>query len=61
MWDDKYRPLKEGEIIQEGDEVDCSNGWKADSAKWVKTTCAGQAAPSPLYPAHRIYRRLKEE
>ena len=58
-WDKRYRMLKEGEIIQNGDEVDnCADGWK-DQPKWqLAQTCIGQPAPSPLYPSHRLYRRL---
>lgn len=57
-WDNDYRLLNEGEIIQAGDEVDiCNNGWH-DAPKWepVKNTI-GQAAPNPSYPSHRRYRR----
>ena len=53
----EYRPLKHGEIIQEGDEVDsCANPMK-DDARWVPATCIGEKAPDPSYPAHRQYRR----
>lgn len=52
----EYRILQEGEIIQEGDEVDISQHLNEEPV-WVKTTCAGQKAPNPLYPAHRVYRR----
>ena len=52
MWDERYRQLEAGEIIQPGDEVDISN-------KWQHTKCTGELAPNPEYPAHRIYRRLK--
>ena len=52
----EYRILQEGEIIQEGDEVDISQHLNEEPV-WVKTTCAGQTAPNPLYPAHRVYRR----
>lgn len=57
MWDDRYRPLKEGEIITDGDEVLSDD---SDMAVWLPTRAVGQFAPSPLYPAHRQYRRLKE-
>ena len=48
--------MQEGEVIQEGDEVDISQHLN-EGPVWVKTTCAGQKAPNPLYPAHRVYRR----
>lgn len=52
-----YYYLKEGEIIQEGDEVDiCNDGWRDDPV-WKETTCVGQPAPDPQYPSHRRYRR----
>lgn len=53
----EYRILQEGEIIQEDDEVDISQHLNEEPV-WVKTTCAGQKAPNPLCPAHRVYRRL---
>ena len=52
----EYRILQDGEIIQDGDEVDISQHLNEEPV-WVKTTCAGQKAPNPLYPAHRVYRR----
>lgn len=54
---DKYYYLKEGDEIKEGDEVEMSEGVNAP-AKWVKTKCVGQKAPSPLFISHRKYRRL---
>jgi len=56
----EYYYLKEGEIIQPGDEVDVSNGWH-DEPKWEVTNCAGEKAPDPSYPSHRIYRRRLEK
>ena len=54
----KYYHLKEGEIIQDGDEVEMSNTIH-DPAKWVPAAnTVGQAAPDPAYPSHRKYRRL---
>ncbi len=55
----KYYYLKEGDIIQENDEVEMSNSIK-DGPKWQKTNCIGQKAPNPNYPAHRRYRRIVE-
>lgn len=52
----KYRALKKGEIIQEGDEVDASIGWN-EMPRWVPANNIGQPAPDPLYLAHRQYRR----
>jgi len=48
-----YRALKEGEIIQEGDEclTDSHLGW-LPAGRTV-----GQPAPDPHYTAHRMYRR----
>ena len=58
MWDNRYRLLEKGELIQEGDEVDdAPDGWR-DEPNWHPTNCAGQRAPDPKYPAHRRYRRL---
>ena len=55
----KYYHLKEGEIIQDGDEVEMSNTIH-DPAKWVPAagSTIGTPAPDPSYPAHRKYRRL---
>jgi hypothetical protein len=56
-WDERYRMLKKGEIIQEGDEVDaCSDGWKDDPV-WKPARCIGEPAPDSQYPSHRVYRR----
>jgi len=54
----QYRRLKEGEIVQKGDEVDaCRDGWR-DPAKWVPAVDSiGMAAPAPEYPSHRQFRR----
>lgn len=52
-----YRDLEEGEIIQEGDEVDMSTGLNED-ARWVKTTCVGEKVPDPQFISHRKYRRM---
>jgi len=59
MWDDNYRLLSCGEIIRAGDEVDiCRDGWR-DESKWeLVKNCIGAAAPDPLCPSHRRYRRL---
>ena len=48
-----YRPLKEGEMTQEGDQV---LGPEED-AKWEPVAGNYRPAPSPLYPAHCQYRR----
>lgn len=57
--EEEYYYLKEGEIIQKGDEVEMpvkQNGPPLlFSALWVKTRCAGQQAPDP---ANGKYRRL---
>lgn len=53
----EYRILAKDEIIEAGDEVDSSTGWN-DNPVWVPaTTCIGEPAPDPSYPAHRVYRR----
>jgi hypothetical protein len=49
-----YRPLKEGEMTQEGDQV---LGPEED-AKWVPVTGNHTLTPSALYPPHCHYRRL---
>jgi len=61
-WDKKYRMLEDGEIIQQGDEVDaCNDGWR-DPPEWEKAKrCIGEPAPNPIFPAHRKYRRLIAE
>lgn len=60
MWDNRYRRLEKGEMIQAGDEVDnCNDDWR-DEPKWEPARCIGELAPDPLYPAHRVYRRLVE-
>jgi hypothetical protein len=57
MSQEKYRILKHGEIIQEGDEVDaCVNPWR-DDPKWEQAANIGQSAPDPKYPSHSVYRR----
>jgi len=53
----KYYYLKEGDTIQDGDEVEMSNDIHA-VAKWVPANCIGQKAHDPNYPSHRMYRRL---
>ena len=58
-WDKRYRTLKEGEIIQDGDEVDCCrDGWR-DEPVWKPATCIGQLAPDSRFPSHRVYRRYR--
>ena len=52
-----YRRLETGEVIQDGDECDvCNDGWR-DEPDWRQTTCIGELAPDPSFPAHRQYRR----
>lgn len=54
----RYVMLKEGDIIRHGDECEMSNSIH-DPAKWFPAGhTVGSKAPSPLYPAHRKYRRL---
>lgn len=55
-WDDRYRRLDAGEIIEEGDEVltDSHLGWQPAAPHTV-----GTPAPDPSYTAHRVYRRLR--
>lgn len=63
-WMDKYRKakfyyyLKEGEIVQEGDEVEMSNGGN-NPEKWVTAVnSVGHPAPDPGFVSHRKFRRL---
>ena len=58
----RYRILRNGELIQDGDEVDASRG-PCDDAKWmpVGERMIGKPAPDPRYPSHRIYRRPDPE
>ena len=54
----KYYYLKEGEIVQDGDEVEMSNSIH-DPEKWVEAAnTVGQPAPDPQFISHRKYRRL---
>ncbi|MGX1096547.1 hypothetical protein ACSSVZ_000562 [Amorphus sp. MBR-141] len=55
-WDPRYRRLSEGEMIRADDEVltDTDKGWQITNPR-----CVGTPAPSPLYTAHRIYRRRR--
>jgi hypothetical protein len=54
-WDNRYRPLKEGEIIRADDEV------QNDDGSWRKgCLAAGRPAPDPAYTSHRQYRRLRD-
>ncbi len=63
MSGDKSQPqygfLTAGEIIQEGDEVDASNGWR-DPPCWVRTVNVGKVVADPRYISHAIYRRKVE-
>lgn len=63
-WMERYRAaklyyyLKEGEIVQDGDECEVSANWN-DPPKWVPAgRTVGTPAPDPAYIAHRKYRRL---
>jgi len=58
-WNQRFRQLKAGELIEQGDEVDvCADGWR-DEPQWVPARhTIGQPAPDPAFPAHRTYRRL---
>lgn len=54
----EYYYLKEGEIIQDGDECEVSAKWN-DPPKWVPAgRTVGTPAPDPSYISHRKYRRL---
>lgn len=58
-WDNRYRQLKTGEIVQEGDEVDaCRDGWRDEPVWKPAINSIGEPAPDPLYPSHRRFRRL---
>jgi hypothetical protein len=54
-WDNRYRPLREGETILAGDEclTDSHLGWQP-----AKHDIGGKA-PDPAYTSHRMYRRLR--
>jgi hypothetical protein len=55
----EYYYLKEGDVIQEGDECEMSAKWN-DPPLWVPAAnTVGQKAPDPAYISHRKYRRLK--
>lgn len=54
-WDQRYRPLHEGETILATDEVqedDCS--WSPPNPRSI-----GKPAPCPYYTSHRWFRRRK--
>lgn len=51
-WDQRYRRLDEGEIIQPGDEVEVDHPYG-----WKPATQIGKPAPDPAYTSHRVYRR----
>lgn len=55
-WDQRYRMLREGEVIQPTDEVEVHYPylWQAPNQRTI-----GRPAPSPLYTSHRRYRRLR--
>lgn len=54
----RYRRLEEGELIQEGDEIDsCVNAWHDDAVWKPVTNGIGTPAPNHNYVAHRQYRR----
>lgn len=53
----EYYYLKQGEIVQPGDEVEVSANWN-DPPKWVSAANnVGQRAPDPAYMSHRKFRR----
>lgn len=56
-WDNRYRPLREGETILSGDEclTDSHLGWQP-----AKHDIGGKA-PDPNYTSHRMYRRLRDD
>jgi SAM-dependent methyltransferase len=50
--EEEYYYLQEGDMIQEGDQIQLDNGmWN------VAVNCVGEAAPNPLFTSHRQYRR----
>ena len=57
-----YRVLENGEIIQEGDEYDASINPMKDAIDWrpVEVSRIGEIAPDPQFPAHTLFRRIKE-
>lgn len=56
-WDQKYRPLKAGEVIQPDDQ-----SLNDDTLEWeMVTNTIWQNATDPAYTSHRWYRRLKPE
>lgn len=58
-----YRSLKEGEVVQPGDELDCCrNPWR-DYPVWrpAPQEDIGTRAPDPRYVSHRQYRRKIDE
>ncbi len=52
----KYRILCEGEIVDDGDQVDISDRADDDSV-WVLATNIGEKIPDPSRLDNRIYRR----
>ena len=53
-WNENYRQLEEGEILQEGDQV-----YGEMSGNWYPTRYVGSTIPLPEYTAKYIYRRRK--
>ena len=62
MWDHRYRKLKKGEVIKEGDEVGISGPGMNGKLTWKKPNpiSIGTKAPDPSFISHRWYRRLKQ-
>ena len=61
LWDNRYRQLEMGEVVQEGDEIFCSDHpWHGGNERWEPVTPdqVGQIAPDPRYVSHRRFRRL---
>ena len=61
LWDNRYRQLEMGEVVQAGDEIFRSDHpWHGGNERWepVPPSQVGQIAPDPRYVSHRRFRRL---
>jgi len=61
-WDKlSWRILEKGEVVEKSDWVDSANdGWNNDPI-WEPASRIGEAAPDPMFPAHRVFRRITAE
>ena len=59
-WDNRYRPLAQGEVVTESDErLYEDHPWHGGNPWWGRPQPAdvGQPAPDPRFVSHRQFRR----